>query len=172
MGRWVWGWGWGAGMAAAGMLTTSCMSGLAAGVWAAEIRADQLTGRWTSGSGTSLTFREDHTFASVRPAGMPAASHCDDPSVLASGRWAFEVFPEEGGFGAPDEDVTRGSVLSLRSANGDCEVEAYLFGDEDDPVLCPTDDTDVGCPDEDYLKRGQAPGHGYGRNSIIIAEAR
>lgn len=107
-----WGWGWGAGMAAAGMLTTSCMSGLAAGVWAAEIRADQLTGRWTSGSGTSLTFREDHTFASVRPAGMPAASHCDDPSVLASGRWAFEVFPEEGGFGTPDEDVTRGSALA------------------------------------------------------------
>ncbi|MFI8180995.1 hypothetical protein OG539_07425 [Actinacidiphila glaucinigra] len=138
------------------MLTTSCTGGLAAAVWAAEIPADQLTGRWTSGSGTSLTFREDHTFIGVRPAGMPSASHCADPSVLASGRWAFEVFPEEGGFGTPDEAATRGSVVSLRSADGDCEVTAYLFGDEDDPVLCPTDDTDVGCPEEDYLKREQA----------------
>ncbi|SNS69274.1 hypothetical protein SAMN05216252_107437 [Actinacidiphila glaucinigra] len=145
--------GRGAGVVVACMLTTSCTGGLAAAVWAAEIPADQLTGRWTSGSGTSLTFREDHTFSSVRPAGMPSATHCVDPSVLASGRWAFEVFPEEGGFGTYDETAMRGSVVSLRFADGGCEVTAYLFGDEDDPVLCPTDDTDIGCPEEDYLKR-------------------
>ncbi len=55
---------------------------------------------------------------------MPAASHCDDPSVLASGRWAFEVLSEEGDFGTPDEAVTRGSVILPRSADGSCEVEA------------------------------------------------
>nr|WP_168723371.1 hypothetical protein [Streptomyces sp. SAT1]ANO41941.1 hypothetical protein A8713_032265 [Streptomyces sp. SAT1] len=132
-------------------LTVSC--GLAAALYAAEIPADQLEGRWASEAGTSLTFRADHTFTSQHFDKLPVASLCNDPSAMSSGRWAFYGPAGTGKNYTADEAVTHGSVLSLTFSVGDCTVGAYLFGDEDDPVLCPTDDPDDGCPSKGYLRR-------------------
>ncbi|MGW0561646.1 hypothetical protein ACWDZ4_13755 [Streptomyces sp. NPDC003016] len=60
-----------------------------------------------------------------------------------------------------EETATRGAVLSLTFSAGDCEVAAYLFGDEDDPVMCPTgDDPDAGCPGDGCLDRNQPTASG------------
>ncbi|MFD5099840.1 hypothetical protein [Streptomyces albidochromogenes] len=138
-------------MGAVGTLTVSC--GLAAVIHAAEVSTDQVAGRWTSDGGTSLTFHEDHAFTAEDFDELAVSSGCENPSALSSGLWAF---PAEGSpLITPDETVTRGTVLSLTFSASECEVTAYLFGDEDDPVLCPTDDADVGCPMDDYLHRNQ-----------------
>lgn len=68
-------------------LTVSC--GLAAAIYATEISADQLAGRWTNEAGTSLTFHADHTFTSENFDKLPVASDCTHPSDLSSGSWVF-----------------------------------------------------------------------------------
>jgi hypothetical protein len=136
---------------AAVALTVSC--GWAAAIYAAEIPADQVEGLWTSEAGTSLTFREDHTFTSEHFDELPVASGCSDPSALSSGRWAFYAPAETGEISTADESATRGTVLSLTFSSPDCTVDAYLFGDEDDPAMCPTADPDDGCPTTGYLSR-------------------
>ncbi|MFI8829351.1 hypothetical protein [Streptomyces sp. NPDC053431] len=140
-------------IAAAVVLTVSC--GWAAAIHAAEISADQVEGRWTSEAGASLTFHEDHTFTAEHFDELPVAHDCKEPSALSSGRWAFYAPAEADQFNTADETATRGTVLSLIFSIGDCEVDAYLFGDEDDPVMCPTGDADVGCPSDGYLHRNQ-----------------
>ncbi|MFD8205838.1 hypothetical protein ACFV2S_05435 [Streptomyces sp. NPDC059695] len=145
-------------VAAVVALTVSC--GGAAAVHAAKISADQVEGRWTSEEGTSLVFQEDHTFAAEHFDWLPVASDCKEPSVLSSGRWAFFAPTESSQFNAADESATRGTVVSLIFSAGDCEVDVYLFGDEEDPVLCPTGDPDVGCPSDSYLERSQAAASG------------
>ncbi|MFE5591176.1 hypothetical protein [Streptomyces sp. NPDC056549] len=135
-------------------LTVSC--GWAAAIHAAEVSADQVEGRWTSEGGTSLTFQEDHTFTAEHFDRLPVASDCKEPSAWWSGRWAFYAHTELSQFNAADESATRGTVVSLMFSAGDCEVGAYLFGDEDDPVMCLTGDPDVGCPSDGYLERNQA----------------
>ncbi|WP_331725315.1 hypothetical protein [Streptomyces zaomyceticus] len=147
-------------VAAVVALTVSC--GWAAAMHAAEISADQVEGRWTSETGISLTFREDHAFTAERFDELPVAHDCEEPSALSSGRWAFYAPVEAGQFKSADEAATRGSVLSLIFSTGDCEVGAYLFGDEDDPVMCPTGDADVGCPSDGYLQRNQTAASGSG----------
>jgi hypothetical protein len=132
-------------------LTASC--GLAAAVYAAEIPADRLEGRWTSESGTSLTFHADHSFTSEHFADLTAVSDCDHRSALRSGRWAFYAPTGSGGISVPDETATQGIAVSLSSGTQDCSVDVYLFGDEDDPAMCPTDDPDAGCPSDGYLSR-------------------
>ncbi|MGP3638362.1 hypothetical protein ACTU45_34490 [Streptomyces sp. 24-1644] len=139
-------------------LTVSC--GWAAAIHAAEISADQVEGRWTSEAGTSLTFHEDHTFTADHFDKLPVAHDCEKPSALSSGRWAFYAPAETGQFKTADETATRGTVLSLILSIGDCEVGAYLFGDEDDFVMCPTGDADVGCPSDGYLHRTQTAASG------------
>ncbi|MFC9589377.1 hypothetical protein ACFTUC_06205 [Streptomyces sp. NPDC056944] len=139
---------------AAVALTVSC--GWVATIHAAEISADQVEGRWTSDGGTSLTFQEDHTFTAEHFDRLPVATDCKEPSALPSGRWAFYAPTESSQFNTADESATRGTVVSLIFSAGDCEVDAYLFGDEDDPVLCPTGDPDVGCPSAGYLERNHA----------------
>ncbi|MFE9866853.1 hypothetical protein ACFYPZ_29610 [Streptomyces sp. NPDC005506] len=126
-------------------LTVSC--GLAAAIYATEISADQLAGRWTNEAGASLTFRTDRTFTSENFDKLPVASDCTHPSDLSSGRWAF--YSET----SADETASRGTVLSLTFSADDCRVDAYLFGDEDDPVMCPTADPDEGCESIGYLHR-------------------
>ncbi|MFI8327153.1 hypothetical protein [Streptomyces sp. NPDC085529] len=134
-------------------LTVAC--GWAAAIHAAEISADQVEGRWTSEAGTSLTFHEDHTFTAEHCDALPVAHDCEETSALSSGRWAFYATTEADQFNRADETANRGTVLSLVFSTGDCEVGAYLFGDEDDPVMCPTGDADVGCPSDGYLRRIQ-----------------
>ncbi|GAA0611979.1 hypothetical protein [Streptomyces crystallinus] len=139
------------------MLTSSC--GLAAAMYAAEIPATQLAGRWTSKAGTSLVFHEDHTFTSEHLSGRPFPQECSTASAIASGRWAFYV-PERSaemkGLLSADEAAAKGFVLALSA--GKCTVDVYLFGDEDDPAMCPTDDADDGCPSDTYLHRTSKPG--------------
>ncbi|MFD7134795.1 hypothetical protein [Streptomyces sp. NPDC059894] len=132
-------------------MTVSC--GWAAGIHAAEVPADQVEGRWVNEAGTSLTFRADHTFTSVHFDHYPVASDCSAPSALSSGRWAFYAPAETGGSRTPDETAARGSTLALTFATDGCTVDAYLFGDEGDPGMCPTDDPDDGCPATGYLNR-------------------
>ncbi|MEU0601989.1 hypothetical protein ABZ484_27675 [Streptomyces sp. NPDC006393] len=149
MGRQVW---WSVAFTAVTMaLTMSC--GWAAAIYAAEIPAGRLEGRWTSEAGTSLTFRPDHTFTSEHFDKLPVASRCNAPAALSSGRWAFYGPSDTDKSYTADEAVTHGSVLSLTFSTGDCTVDAYLFGDEDDPAMCPTDDPDDGCPATGYLDR-------------------
>ncbi|MFD9539877.1 hypothetical protein [Streptomyces sp. NPDC060022] len=128
--------------AAAMALTVSC--GWAAALYGSEVSADQLQGRWTNAAGTSLTFDADHTFTSEHFDTLPVAADCSDPSALSSGRWAFYASTEA------DETATRGSILSLTFAAGDCTVDTYVFGD-DNPAMCPTADPDAGC--DSYLHR-------------------
>ncbi|MFC8835803.1 hypothetical protein ACFT8V_21820 [Streptomyces griseoincarnatus] len=139
-------------------LTVSC--GWAAAIHAAEISADQVKGRWTSEAGTSLTFHEDHTFTTERFDELPVAHDCENPSALSSGRWAFYAPAETDEINTADETATRGTVLSLIFSTGDCEVDVFLFGDEDDPVMCPTGHPDAGCPGDGYLHRNQATASG------------
>ncbi|MFF1966299.1 hypothetical protein ACFVW5_22320 [Streptomyces sp. NPDC058232] len=126
-------------------LTVSC--GLAAAIYATEISADQLAGRWTNEAGASLTFRTDHTFTSENFYKLPVASDCTHPSDLSSGRWTFYSETSD------DETASRGTVLSLTFSADDCRVDTYLFGDEDDPSMCPTADPDEGCESIGYLHR-------------------
>jgi hypothetical protein len=143
MGRWA------ALVAATTVLTVSC--GLAPAVYAADISVNKLAGRWTSEAGTSLTFQKDHTFTSEHF----TASDCGDLRTPESGTWAFYAPTGNVGFDASDEAATRGSVLSLESVAGKCTVTVYLFGDQDDPVMCPTGDADAGCPSGEYLRRSE-----------------
>ncbi|GHB32031.1 hypothetical protein [Streptomyces chryseus] len=141
-------------IAVAEALTVSC-AGWGAVIHAAEISTNQVAGRWASAGGTSLTFSDDHTFTAEHFDELPAASDCEAPSALSSGRWAFHAPDEADQFIVPAESATRGTALALIFSTGDCEVSAYLFGDEDDPVLCPTRDADEGCPSDGYLQRYQ-----------------
>ncbi|MEV3993779.1 hypothetical protein AB0J57_33320 [Streptomyces sp. NPDC049837] len=102
--------------------------------------------------GASLTFRADRTFTSEHFDELPVASGCGDPAALSSGRWAFYAPDETGSRRTADDAATRGTVLSLTFSPDDCTVHAYLFGDEDDPVLCPTRDPDDGCRADGYLR--------------------
>jgi hypothetical protein len=117
-------------------------------------------GRWTSEAGTSLTFHEDHTFTTEHFDELPVAHDCASPSALSSGRWAFYAPAGADEINTADETAASGTVLSLIFSNGDCEVDAYLFGDEDDLVMCPTGDPDDGCPSGGYLHRNQATASG------------
>ncbi|MET7474702.1 hypothetical protein ABZT17_10145 [Streptomyces sp. NPDC005648] len=138
---------WTALVAAATALTVSC--GLAASVYAADISVNELAGRWISKAGTSLTFHKDHTFTSEHF----TASDCGDLATPESGTWAFYAFTGSHERGTPDDAAMRGSVLSLASVASSCTVTVYLFGDEDNPVMCPTGDADAGCPSDEYLRR-------------------
>lgn len=145
-------------VAAVVALTVSC--GWAVAIHAAEISADQVEGRWTSEADTSLTFHEDRTFTAEHFDKLPVAHDCGEPSALSSGRWAFYVPAEGDQFNTADETAARGTVLSLIFTTGDCEVRAYLFGDDGAPVMCPTGDADVGCPGDGYLHRNQPAASG------------
>ncbi|MFG3023849.1 hypothetical protein ACGFZQ_35855 [Streptomyces sp. NPDC048254] len=112
---------------------------------------NELAGRWVSEAGTSLTFRKDHTFTSEHF----SASDCGDLATPESGTWAFNALTGNHELDTPDEAATRGSVLSLGSVASECTVTVYLFGDEDDPVMCPTGDADAGCPSDEYLRRSE-----------------
>ncbi|MEU4506037.1 hypothetical protein [Streptomyces sp. NPDC024089] len=135
-------------------LTVSC--GLGAAIYAAEVSTDQVVGRWTSEAGTSLTFYGDQTFVAEHFDESPVASDCETPSALSSGSWSFYATTGTDEFDTADETTAHGSVLSLTFSAGACEVYVYLFGDEDDPSMCPTQDPDAGCPSDGYLRRNQA----------------
>jgi hypothetical protein len=85
------------------------------------------------------------------------------PAGQVEGLWTSEAgtsLTETGEISTADESVTRGTVLSLTFSATDCAVDVYLFGDEDDPVMCPTDEPDDGCPTTGYLSRtSQAEKH-------------
>ncbi|WP_392839260.1 hypothetical protein [Streptomyces sp. LN500] len=86
-----------------------------------------------------MTFHADHTFTSEDFDKLPVASDCSHPSDLSSGRWAF--YSET----SSDETASRGTMLSLTFSADGCRVDTYLFGDEDDPSMCPTADPDEAC---------------------------
>ncbi|MFB6523288.1 hypothetical protein [Streptomyces sp. NPDC056401] len=155
MNRRVWGT---AALAAAVMaLTASC--GLAAGIYAADITADKLEGRWTDGGAASLTFHADHTFSSESLGKYPVTSKCGDPEGLTSGTWAFWAPTEPGGTSfTVQETATRGSALSLSFDGRKCSVDVYLYGDDADPGMCPAPDADEGCGLIGYLQRSDEDG--------------
>lgn len=137
-------------LAAAMVLTVSCST---RDSYAVQIPADRLEGRWVSTGGVSLTFHTDRTFTSEHLDTLHAASGCADPSGLDSGGWAFLAPTEPGGTTfAVEEAATRGSMLSLTFPDRDGSVSAYVFGDEDEPAMCPSEDPDGGCP-SGYLHR-------------------
>ncbi|MER5487894.1 hypothetical protein ABT024_32405 [Streptomyces sp. NPDC002812] len=147
-----------AALAAAAMaLTTSC--GLAAGIYAAEIDADRLEGRWTNGGSVSLTFHADHTFSGESLGKYPVTAKCGNPEALTSGTWAFWAPTEPGGTSfAAEETTTRGIALSLKFDGRECSVDVYLYGDDADPAMCPAPDADEGCADTGYLERSDEDG--------------
>ncbi|MFJ5779312.1 hypothetical protein [Streptomyces sp. NPDC093094] len=128
-------------------LTVSC--GLAVGLYAADLTEQEVKGRWVSGAGASLVFHVDHTFTSERF----TAATCGDMATPEFGTWAFYASAADGELAAPDAAARRGSVLELTSASVTCTVTVYLFGDEEDPVMCPTGDADAGCLSDEYLRR-------------------
>ncbi|MEU9059685.1 hypothetical protein AB0D13_12655 [Streptomyces sp. NPDC048430] len=135
------------------VLTVSC--GWAAGIYAAEVSEDQIEGRWTSQAGTSLTFHDDHTFTAEHFDTLPVASDCKNPAALSSGSWSFFASSEADQPDEADATAAHGSVLSLVFLADGCEVYVYLFGDEDDPAMCPTGAPDAGCPNDGYLNRNK-----------------
>ncbi|MFD3356594.1 hypothetical protein [Streptomyces fradiae] len=137
------------------VLTASC--GYAAAIHAAEITQERLIGTWTSPAGTSLTFSRERTFAGSGFGEVEAMADCARPEALSTGRWAFYARPEGGDVSVPHETATRGHDLQL-SFDGDatCTVWVYLYGDAEDPAMCPTRDPDDGCPSGGYLKREEA----------------
>ncbi|MCX4778044.1 hypothetical protein [Streptomyces sp. NBC_01264] len=143
--------------AAAMALTASC--DLAAGIYAADITADRLEGRWTDGGTASLTFRADHTFSSESLDKYPVTSKCGNPEDLTSGTWAFWAPIEPGGTSfTVEETATRGTMLSLKFDGRRCSVDVYLYGDDADPAMCPAPDADEGCADTGYLQRSDEDG--------------
>ncbi|WP_374984724.1 hypothetical protein [Streptomyces fradiae] len=82
---------------------------------------------------------------------------CVRPEASSTGRRAIYARPEGGDVSVPDETATRGHDLRL-SFDGDatCTVWVYLYGDAEDPAMCPTTDPDAGCPSGGYLKRDEA----------------
>lgn len=130
-------------MVAVGAVTVACN---AAAYHAVALSADQLAGQWRSREGTVLTFHANGSFTSDGVPRLSAAESCGDGSGLSSGNWHF-------GSGV-DEPVDRGAYLQLAFAGIDCRVPVFLFGDADDPVMCPTDgDPDAGCEYDEYLLR-------------------
>ncbi|MCY0931667.1 hypothetical protein OTB20_36905 [Streptomyces sp. H27-H1] len=93
-----------------------------------------------------LTFRANGNFTSEEFAQLSAAESCGDGSHLTSGNWRFGS-----GVGNPME---RGAYLQLTFPGTGCAVTVFLFGEVDDPVMCPTVvDPDVGCDYDEYLGR-------------------
>ncbi|MFG2989314.1 hypothetical protein ACGFZK_08470 [Streptomyces sp. NPDC048257] len=138
------------------VLTASC--GYAAASYSAEIPQEELVGTWTSSAGTSLTFSKEHTFSGTGFDKVEALG-CANPETLSNGRWAFYVGPK-GDVTHPDETATRGNDLELSfTEDPTCTVWVYLYGDAEDPSMCPTQDPDDGCSPGGYLRRDEAPSH-------------
>lgn len=139
--------------AALAALTVSC--GLVPGIYAVELPANRLVGRWAStGGSTSLTFRADHTFTAEHFEALSVSTECESPQGPVSGRWAFSAPVEPGSsLNTADEAATHGQELSLTFADHRCDTPAFLFGDEDAPAMCPSKDPDSGCASTGYLYR-------------------
>ncbi|WP_457410445.1 hypothetical protein [Streptomyces sp. TE12347] len=130
-------------MVAVGAVTVACN---AAAYHAVALPADQLAGQWRSREGTVLTFHANGSFTGDGVARLSAAERCGDLSDLSSGSWRFGS--------VADEPVDRGAYLQLTFSGVDCRVPVFLFGEADDPVMCPTvGDPDAGCEYDEYLSR-------------------
>ncbi|MFE9468703.1 hypothetical protein ACFYNW_34710 [Streptomyces virginiae] len=130
-------------MVAVGAVTVACN---AAAYHAVALSADQLAGQWRSREGTVLTFHANGSFTSDGVPRLSAAERCGNRSDMSSGSWHF-------GSGV-DEPVDRGAYLQLTFSGTDCRVPIFLFGEADDPVMCPTvGDPDAGCEYDEYLRR-------------------
>lgn len=125
------------------MVTVACNS---AAYHAVGLSAAQLAGQWRSREGTVLNFHENGSFTGDDVALLSAAEPCGDRAHLSAGSWHV-------GSGL-DEPVDRDSYLQLTFPGPDCRVPVFLFGDVDDPVMCPTGgDPDTGCQYDEYLRR-------------------
>ncbi|MCY0947837.1 hypothetical protein [Streptomyces antarcticus] len=130
-------------MVAVGAVTVACN---AAAYHAVALSADQLAGQWRSREGTVLTFHANGSFTSDGVPRLSAAERCGNRSDMSSGSWHF-------GSGV-DEPVDRGAYLQLTFSGTDCRFPLFLFGEADDPVMCPTvGDPDAGCEYDEYLRR-------------------
>ncbi|MFJ3633006.1 hypothetical protein [Streptomyces sp. NPDC090112] len=130
-------------MAAVGVVTLACN---AAAYHAVALSADQLAGQWRSREGTVLAFHTNGSFTGDGIARLSAAERCGNPSGLSSGSWRFGS--------VVDDPVDRGAYLQLTFSGTDCIVPVFLFGEAEDPVMCPTvGDPDVGCEYDEYLSR-------------------
>ncbi|MGW5852629.1 hypothetical protein ACWFQ8_32695 [Streptomyces sp. NPDC055254] len=93
-----------------------------------------------------MTFHANGSFTSDGVIRLSAAESCGDRSDLSSGSWHF-------GSGM-DEPGDRGAYLQLTFSGTECRIPVFLFGEADDPVMCPTDgDPDAGCEYDEYLRR-------------------
>ncbi|MGG8410318.1 hypothetical protein ACM614_29050 [Streptomyces sp. 12297] len=135
--------GWRVGlMAAVCAVLAGCN---AAAYHAVSLDTAELAGQWRSREGTTLTFQEDGTFTGREVARLSAARSCGDLSRTTSGTWHF---------GSEFEPADHGPVLYFTPSGTNCQVFVILFGDADDPAMCPTDgDPDQGCEYDEYLHR-------------------
>ncbi|MFF0553942.1 hypothetical protein ACFYUL_33810 [Streptomyces sp. NPDC004311] len=130
-------------MAAVGVVTVACN---AAAYHAVALSADQLAGQWHSREGTVLNFHTNGSFTSHGVARLSAAERCGSLSDLSSGSWRFGS--------VVDDPVDRGAYVQLTFSGTDCMVPVFLFGEAEDPVMCPTTgDPDAGCEYDEYLSR-------------------
>ncbi|MFB6823165.1 hypothetical protein ACFCXA_16450 [Streptomyces virginiae] len=130
-------------MTAVGAVTVACN---AAAYHAVALSADQLAGQWRSREGTVLTFHANGSFTGDGVARLSAAERCGDLSDLSSGSWRFGS--------VMGEPVDRGAYLQLTFSGTDCRIPVFLFGEANDPVMCPTvGDPDAGCEYDEYLSR-------------------
>lgn len=130
-------------LVAVGAVTVACN---AAAYHAVALSADQLAGEWRSREGTVLTFHANGSFISDGVAGLSAAERCSDRSDLSSGSWRFGS--------VVDEPVDRGAYLQLTFSGTDCRIPVFLFGEAEDPAMCPTaGEPDAGCEYDEYFHR-------------------
>ncbi|MFK0017148.1 hypothetical protein [Streptomyces sp. NPDC091027] len=93
-----------------------------------------------------MAFHANGSFTSDGVDRLSAAERCGDLSNLSSGSWRFGA--------VVDDPVNRNAYLQLTFSGTDCMVPVFLFGEVDDPVMCPTvGDPDAGCEYDEYLSR-------------------
>lgn len=56
------------------------------------------------------------------------------------------------------ESATRGSSLALAFDGQSCGMDVHLYGDDDDPSMCPARDADEGSATTGYLRRSDEEG--------------
>lgn len=138
-------------------LAWSCAACAASGGDAARIDQSALIGTWSNPGGALLRFKTDHR---VTGEGLNQAllggSSCPD---AATGHWSFFSAPNDAGTSVADDTLTRGDTiaLSIRSAQGSCQLSALVHRDEPGLNLCLVQDPDSDCSADELLRLEAGP---------------
>jgi hypothetical protein len=142
------------GVALASCLLAGC--GLVGGDSTADIRAAQLVGRWSSPSGTTVTFDPDNTLTAAGLDQSLLGGPGEGCPAAGNGRWVFLVS------GGPSSLVdspmaTDGNYLAVQVGNdpmGPWGNESVIVQqDAAGFTLCLTPDLDEGCDSSHLLRR-------------------